>query len=957
MAIVCPSCRNAVEAAEFASGDVLCPACGSAIRSGGEATVAWGSAGPAGALKSGQVIGHYRILGRLGSGGMGVVYRATDERLGRDVALKFLPEPVAGDRQALERFRREARAASALSHPHICTIYQIEEHEGRPFLVMELLEGRTLAQHLGGRPLPLEELLELAIQVADALDAAHAKGIVHRDIKPSNLIVTDRGQAKLLDFGLAKWTGAGRPGAAPAEGEGSLLLSTPGMVMGTVPTMSPEQARGQPLDARTDLYSFGVVLYEMATGRAPFGGDSAAVIFEAILSREPTPIRTLNPDLPAELDRIVRKAMEKDREVRYQTASDLRADLKRLRRDSESGRTAAVAPAAPPRRRRLRAWIAGGAATAALLAAVALLWPSRRTTPPTPPGPTTAAPPAIPAPSSEPTGPPRVTPFLGGGAVRTQPAWNPAGNVVAFVSDEAGNDDIWVCDPAGNAPINLTAASPANESHPAWSPDGSRLAFFSDRDGGGIYTMTALGGDLRKLVPVKAGVLYTFSLNWSRAGSLVYTDFDAAGRKVIYRIAESDPIPECLTARVGAWMGRFGDLSPSGHLLAFLGPNIGETSVFIGDLRTGAFAPIHPTAQSPCWGPRGDRIFFLSAREGSADLWSVAVDPGTGAQLDPARRLTSGLDIEGFALAPDGRRLLIAKGRGQGRLWLLPARSGRLDDLAAAQPLTTGGFHDQCPRWSPDGASLLFHSDRRGLTDIWILAIGRGLPRRLTSGPGLKAEPRPSPDGRWIAFNVVDEKGLYPYLMRADGSGVHPLASDFPNRFGGVKAECWSPDGSRLACFFDGPGSFGIGLVAIDREAGTARAVEHLDLPGRGAERPAWSPDGRHLAYETLSDRSWDLWLADGDGGHSRRLTSDPGNERSPVWSSDGKALYFNRDYRGVWRIPMDDAARPTGPAQRWAEFPRTRIVSDALAIRGDRAILAVTELASDLWMVEFPGP
>jgi Tol biopolymer transport system component len=253
--------------------------------------------------------------------------------------------------------------------------------------------------------------------------------------------------------------------------------------------------------------------------------------------------------------------------------------------------------------------------------------------------------------------------------------------------------------------------------------------------------------------------------------------------------------------------------------------------------------------------------------------------------------------------------------------------------------------------------SILFQSDRRGPTEIWSLAIGRGPPHRLTAGPGIKHRPRPSPDGRWISFNVADEKGLYPYLMRPDGSGAHPLAADFTGRFDSVEAECWSPDGTRLACVCYGRGTIGTGLVTIDRETGTARAVEHLGLPGAAAQNSAWSADGRHLAYEALGDGIWDLWLTDGDGGRPRQLTSDPGNERDPAWSSDGKALYFIRDYRGVWRIPLDDAARPTGPAERWAEFPRTRLENFSLAIRGDRAVLAVTELASDLWMVEFPGP
>jgi Tol biopolymer transport system component len=952
MSILCPYCRNTVEPRDPIAEEIVCTACGSKFRIEAGDTGSWSPYGEkvrSAGFESGQMISHYRILEKLGSGGMGVVYRAEDVRLGRHVALKFLPDRYAQDRQTLERFQREARTASALSHPHICTLHDIDALAGQPFIVMEFLEGRTLKSRLVGKPLSPEELVELGIQIADGLDAAHALGIVHRDIKPGNIFISPRGQAKILDFGLAKLT------AASAEGRSQSVtpvgdqetLSTPGMVLGTAAYMSPEQIRNQELDGRSDLFSFGSVLYEMATGRLAFPGLGSADHCEAILNKEPPTPRELNPAVPDELQHIILKALEKDREVRYQTASDLRADLKRLKRDTESGRltaTTLTALAKPPPQRpwRLVMGVTGGLALALFFLWIYLKHPtvseSERTT--------LAA--------------PRTTPFLAGGAIRRQPAWSPTGNLIAYVSDEAGNDDIWICDPSGANPINLTADCKGVDAFPTWSPDGQRIAFFSERDGGGIYTMAALGGTVRKLVAVKPGILYTFSLSWGK-NELVYTNFDASGRKQVYGISETNPVPECLTAKVGAPDGHYGELSPSGDLLVFLNPGIYLTAeLYIGRLSTGKFERLEKSVGMPHWSPRGDRVFFLSERDGRIDLWAVDVDPKTGVRAGPSKRLTSALDLSDYSFSPDGRKLVASRAKSQCRLWSFPMPHDPITNLADGRPLTTGGFFDMRPYWAHDGSALYFSSNRQDSTDVWKLSLGSTAPVRLTSGPGKKIQASPSPDGRWIVVDIIDERGQYLYLMRPDGSARHLVDPKLPEKFSATFAANWAPiakesDDLRLAATFTtAEKGDRIGIASIDRQTGTARDIHILDLPGGMKEYPRWSPDGEYLAYEAVSEGSWDLWITAPDGKNTQRLTFDPGNERGAAWSPDGKFLYYIRDDRSVWRMPMN-SGQPSGPPQRWAEFPKARIDYGGIDLTKDQAVLAVVEDASDLWMVEFP--
>jgi Tol biopolymer transport system component len=851
----------------------------------------------------GTTLNHYRIVRSLGTGGMGEVYAAEDTRLNRVVALKVLPRLAAADSEEFKRFQREAQAVAALNHPNVVTIYSVEEAGGVPFLTMELVDGQPLDARIPRRGMKIADLLSLAIPLADAVGAAHQRGVVHRDLKPSNIVVGADGRLKVLDFGLAKL----RHDTSGSD-ETVERLTAEHRVIGTAAYMSPEQAEGRAVDHRSDIFSLGILLYEMATGVRPFGGESTMSILSAIIKDTPRPAAQINTEVPEQLDRIIRRCLAKDPGRRYQSALDLRHDLEDLADETPSSHRRAAGA-------RIAAWTAAALAVAAMGIALTL-WRTR----------------ADRQPAATFT---RLTTMPGR---EWFPSLSPDGQWIVYAAELEGNFDIFLQSVSGSNPVNLTKDSPADDDMPAFSPDGQRIAFRSSRDGGGIFVMGRTGEAVRRLT--RRG----FNPSWSpdgkdiafTTGRMDINPQNSEGMSELWVVTAAGGEPRRLfdgDATQPSW-------SPHRRRIMFTRRGSSKSRADIWSMPAAGGAPVEMMASqtvdwNPVWAPDGHSLYFVSDRSGTMNLWRVPIDEDRGTTLgEPEPIVIPAPLVAHVTVSADGSRLayssVLATTNIQ-RLALDPNSAAPVGDPAW---VTTGSRVWSSPDPSPDGQQVVYYSRIDPEGHLYVSRADGTGQRQLTGEQTFDRVPHWSPDGEWISFFSTRSGHLQVWKIRPDGGDLRQITDVAP----GAAYHAWSPDAKQMAAASTSGQKGGKTLVFDPARTWSEQVPEVLpQVPGSEyAFAPnSWSLDGEKLigftgptspslgiviyrfktrSYDRLTDfGEWPVWLPDsrrvlmGDGGKHFWVLDTATRQAKEIYSGgrdvlgqpritrDGRTAYYSR--------------------------------------------------------------
>jgi serine/threonine protein kinase/Tol biopolymer transport system component len=916
------------------------------------------------ALQAGARLGPYEILSPLGAGGMGEVYRATDTNLKRQVAIKVLPAATASDPERVARFQREAEVLATLNHPNIAHIHGFEKSDGTLALVMELVEGPTLADRITQGPIPLNEALPIAKQIAEALEAAHEKGIIHRDLKPANIKVRDDGTVKVLDFGLAKLADpqnvnvTASPTATPAP-----MMTGVGMMLGTPAYMSPEQARGKPVDKRTDIWAFGCVLFEMLSGQRAFGGETMSDTIVALLEHQPG-WRALATSTPGSVRRLLRRCLEKQPARRLHDIADARLEIADTLSGTEDG---TIASATEPRTERTALSVVLITAIVIIGAMALMLWRDRLVEPPS--GPLLS----------------QVTRVTYDAGISTDPALSPDGKLLVYASDRASqsttarNLDIWVQQVSGGEPIRLTRDL-ADDYQPAFSPGGTEIAFRSDRNGGGIYVIPTLGGDERLIAPNGRRPLFSPDGQW-----IAYwtgepnTSVRAAGsRAFVVRTAGGPPMP------IGAGLETPGYpvWSPDGkRVLLRDGGEFSREKWWSVSLQDGStvetadekfFAThglTHPTPVA--WVHDPDRIVFATAPDFApiGSLWEVAVSASTWKLTGIPHQLTLGTGLEttaSVAFLENGARRLVFSSRSMSdSIWSLPI--GANGELASNEPVRlTDGASDGQPRLSADGRLLFFNSFLSVNPRDWVQDVINRKKAVLTTTP-YERKPTPSADGSRVAYqarNPATSK-MAVYVIDLTWHGGEVLQPGVPRKISGLDSEScgwpwsWSTSGRYLFynCPISGP------VWRYDTATGA-----NAQVLGKNIYSVEYSPDGRWIAFQKTDTDGSRLFVAsftDGKAAEKDWISVMPDQGTSPQWAAGGNLLYFlsTRDgFSCIWGQRLDQIKKtPTGaPFAVYHSHSSTRSLAnvtgfdEGLSVAVNRIAFVLGEQTGNIWMAEW---